>query len=149
MCYVSAEGRSRDAREDEVLVVSRQPHGSNWLVSLDDISIAVCLKHGTEVELLYIPKKTQRQFGVQQEARARFRMGYWWWRRDVFVLDNGRKAQLQKLQSEQVVRVLSVPGTSDREAIPVVDKKRPDPVAEVGHVRRYHSKRDRSRGHVL
>ena len=86
---------------------------------------------------------------MQQEARARFRMGYWWWRRDVFVLDNGRKAQLQKLQSEQVVRVLSVPGTSDREAIPVVDKKRPDPVAEVGHVRRYHSKRDRSRGHVL
>jgi len=55
MCYVSAEGRFRDAREDEVLVVSRQPHGSNWLVSPDDTSIAVCLKHGTEVELLYIP----------------------------------------------------------------------------------------------
>jgi len=55
MCYVSAEGRSRDARENEVLVVSRQPHGSNWLVSPDDNSIAVCLKHGTEVELLYIP----------------------------------------------------------------------------------------------
>ena len=33
MCYVSAEGRSRNAIADEVLVVRRQPHGSNWLVS--------------------------------------------------------------------------------------------------------------------
>ena len=27
MCYFSAEGHSRNSREDEVLVVKRQPHG--------------------------------------------------------------------------------------------------------------------------
>ena len=64
MCYASAEGRSRDARADEVLVVRRQPHGSNWLVSPEDASTAVCLRTGTEVELLYIPEETQRRFGM-------------------------------------------------------------------------------------
>jgi hypothetical protein len=33
MCYFSAEGHSRDAREGEALIVRRQPHGTNWLVS--------------------------------------------------------------------------------------------------------------------
>jgi len=57
MCYASAEGHSRDARADEVLVVGR-PLGSNWLVSPEDASTAVCLRTGTEVELLYIPEDT-------------------------------------------------------------------------------------------
>jgi hypothetical protein len=61
MCYASAQGRSRDAREDEVLVVQRQPHGTNWLVSPDDTSRAVCLREGTEVELLYIPKDNEKR----------------------------------------------------------------------------------------
>ena len=90
MCYASAEGHSRDARADEVLVVRRQPHGSNWLVSPEDASTAVCLRTGTEVELLYVPEDTQRRFGVPQEATATFKTDDWW-RRDVFVLKNGRK----------------------------------------------------------
>ena len=77
MCYASAEGHSRDATQDEVLVVRRQPHGSNWLVSPEDASTAVCLRTGTEVELLYIPKDTQRRFGVPQEATATFKMEDW------------------------------------------------------------------------
>jgi hypothetical protein len=149
MCYVSAEGRSRDARAQEVLVVQRQPHGSNWLVSPGDPCTAVCLKGGTEVELLYIPEKTQRKFGFPRETQATFKMEKWW-RRDLFVLRDGRKIELRKLQPGQVVRVLSLPGTSDQEEILVVDEKQPDPAAaEVGDIRRSHSTRDRSRARVL
>ena len=113
MCYASAEGRSRDARTDEVLVVRRQPHGSNWLVSPEDTSTAVCLRTGTEVELLYIPEDTQRRFGVPQETTATFKMEHWW-RRDAFVLKNGRKVVLRKLREGQVVRVLSVTESASR-----------------------------------
>jgi hypothetical protein len=114
MCYVSAEGRSRDAKEDEVLVVSRQPHESKWLVSPDDPSTAVCLKEGTQVELLYIPEKTQRKFGIPRETQATFKMEEWW-RRDLFVLRDGRKVELRKLQPGQVVRVISVPAFNQEE----------------------------------
>jgi hypothetical protein len=118
MCYASAEGRSRDARADEVLVVRRQPHGSNWLVSPEDASTAVCLRTGTEVELLYIPEDTQRRFGVPQETTATFKMEVWW-RRDAFVLKNGRKVVLRKLREGQVVRVLSITETAGRTKPPV------------------------------
>ena len=117
MCYASAEGHSRDARADEVLVVRRQ-HGSNWLVSHEDASTAVCLRTGTEVELLYIPEDTQRRFRVPQETTATFKMAGWW-RRDVFVLNNGRKVVLSKLQEGQVVRVLSVTESASRTKPPV------------------------------
>jgi hypothetical protein len=116
MCYISAEGRSRDAREDEVLVVQRLPHGSNWLVSPDDPSTAVCLKEGTQVELLYVPEKTQRQFGFPPETQATFKMEKWW-RRDLFVLPDGRKVELRKLQPGQVVRVLSKPVTLNQKEL--------------------------------
>jgi hypothetical protein len=105
MCYFSAEGHSREAREGEALIVRRQPHGTNWLVSPEDASTPVCLRTGTEVELLYIPEDTQRRFGLPAEVKATFKM-LDWWRRDVFVLQNGRKALLRKLQEGQVVRVL-------------------------------------------
>jgi hypothetical protein len=113
MCYASAEGHSRDARQDEVLVVRRQPHGTNWLVSPEDASTAVCLRTGTAVELFYVPEETQRRFGVMQEGTAVFKADDWW-RRDVFVLQNGRKVLLRKLQEGQVVRVLSVQTPGDR-----------------------------------
>jgi len=118
MCYASAEGRSRDARADEVLVVQRRPHGTNWLVSPEDASTAVCLRTGTEVELLYIPEDTQRRFGLPVEVKAIFKMDDWW-RCDVFVLNNGRKALLRKLQEGQVVRVLSVTDTASHTKPPV------------------------------
>ena len=77
MCYFSAEGRSREAREDEALVVRRQPHGTNWLVSSEDAYTPVCLRTGTEVELLYIPAETRRRFGLTEEATATFEANYW------------------------------------------------------------------------
>jgi hypothetical protein len=116
MCYVSAEGHSRAARANEVLVVRRQPHGSKWLVSPEDTSTAVCLRTGTEVDLLYIPEDTQRRFGLPVEVKASFKTDDWW-RRDVFVLNNGRKVVLRKLQEGQVVRVLSVPTVGGRKEI--------------------------------
>jgi hypothetical protein len=116
MCYVSAEGHSRAARANEVLVVRRQPHGSKWLVSPEDTFTAVCLRTGTEVELLYIPEDTQRRFGLPVEVKASFKTDDWW-RRDVFVLNNGRKVVLRKLQEGQVVRVLSVPTVGGRKEI--------------------------------
>jgi hypothetical protein len=91
-------------------------HGSNWLVSHEDASTAVCLRTGTEVELLYIPEDTQRRFGLPVEVKAIFKMNDWW-QRDVFVPKNGRKALLRKLQEGQVVRVLSV--TAGRTKPPV------------------------------
>ena len=118
MCYASTEGHSRNARADEVLVVRRQPHGSNWLVSPEDASTAVCLRTGTEVELLYVPEETQRRFDMQQEAAATFKTDDWW-RRDIFVLKNGRKVVLRKLQEGQVIRVLSVTETVSRTKPPV------------------------------
>jgi hypothetical protein len=116
MCYFSAEGHSREAREDEALIVRRQPHGSTWLVSFEDASTPVCLKTGTEVELLYVPEKTQRRFGLKQEATARFETNHWWWP-DLFVLKNGRRVRLKKLQEGQVVRVLSVPTVAGRKEV--------------------------------
>jgi len=97
MCYFSAEGHSREAREDEALVVGRQPHGANCLVSSEDASTPVCLRTGTEVELLYIPEKTQRRFGLTQEATATFETNHWW-RPDRFVLKSGRRVRLKRLQ---------------------------------------------------
>ena len=123
MCYASAEGRSRNARADEVLVVRRQPHGSNWLVSPEDTCTAVCLRNGTEVELLYIPEDTQRRFGLPVAVKATFKMGHWW-QRDVFLLNNGRKALLRKLQEGQVVRVLSVTESASRTKPPVWEEAR-------------------------
>jgi len=143
MCYASAEGRSRDARQDEVLVVRRQPHGSNWLVSPEEVSTAVCLRTGTEVELLYIPEETQQRFGTQQESTATFKTDDWW-RRDVFVLNNGRKVVLSKLQEGQVVRVLSVTETASRTKPPVWEEAKnlnpewangKDSDASVSHIR--------------
>jgi hypothetical protein len=142
MCYVSAEGRSREVREDEVLVVARQPHGSNWLVSPDMPSTAVCLKEGTRVELLYIPEKTQRQFGFPREAEATFKMKEWW-RRDLFVLQDGRKAELRKLQPGQVVKVLTKPGTLNQKKLSP-EKERTENLADLGSIRRHMSRRNPS-----
>jgi len=138
MCYVSAEGRSREARGEEVLVVMRQPHGTNWLVSPDDCSTLVCLREGTEVELLYIPDDTQRRYRVSREANATFKMNNWW-RSDLFVLQNGRKAPLQKLQPGQVVRVLSVPELEQKKQ--ALGEQEPDATVETRSIGRHLFKR--------
>jgi hypothetical protein len=138
MCYVSAEGRSREARGEEVLVVMRQPHGTNWLVSPDDSSTPVCLREGTGVELLYIPDDTQRRYRVSREANATFKMNDWW-RRDVFALQNGRKAPLQKLQSGQVIRVLSVAELEPKKH--TLGEQEPDATIEAQSIRRHLFKR--------
>ncbi len=88
MCYYSAEGESRPAKGDEVLVVKRQLHETNWLVDPEHPSTPVCLGDGCRVELLYIPQQTQKKFRVGLEARATFKPRDWW-RRDVLVLEQG------------------------------------------------------------
>ncbi len=110
MCYFSMEGRSRPAKEEDVLVVSKSPHGMNWLLSSDDGFTPVCLKEGTKVELLFIPQEIQKKFGLPSEVQATFSMKHWWWRRDCFVLKNKQIVKFNKLLPGQVVRVLSVPG---------------------------------------
>src|SRR5258708_6591944 len=105
MCYFSLEGRSRNATEDEVLVVQRQHHGTNWLVSPDDYSTAVCLRDGTQLELLYILKETQQRFDLPREAKITFRqLDAVRHERDVLVLEDGRNIPLQKLQDGQVIK---------------------------------------------
>ena len=86
------------------------------MVPPEDASTPVCLKTGTEVELLYVPEKTRRRFGLTQEATAMFETNHWWWP-DLCVLKNGRRVRLKKLQEGQVVRVLSVPTVAGRKGV--------------------------------
>lgn len=122
MCYASAEGRARNARQGEVLLVQRQPYGANWLVSPDNSKVAVCLKDGTEVELLYIPGRTQRQFKLPKETKATFKMENWW-RRDIFVVGGRQKVPLKKLQPGQVVRVLVEDGALSAEELDLQEER--------------------------
>lgn len=108
MCYYSLEGFSRNAKQDEVLLVDQLTHARKGLVTPDDRSTAVCLTNGLRLELLYIPETTRRRFGLQAEERATFRMRHWL-RRDVLFLDSGAKLPFQKLEIGQVVRILFQP----------------------------------------
>ena len=108
MCYYSLEGSSRNAREDEVLLVDQLTHARKGLVAPEDSNTAVCLTNGLRLELLYIPESTRRRYGLQLEEPATFKLRHWL-RRDVLFLDNGRKVPFQKLEIGQVVRVLYQP----------------------------------------
>jgi hypothetical protein len=108
MCYYSLEGPSRNAKEDEVLLVDRLTHARKGLVTPDDRSTAVCLSKGLRLELLYIPESTRRRYGLQSEERATFKLRHWF-RRDVLFLDSGSKLPFQNLEIGQVVRILSQP----------------------------------------
>lgn len=126
MCYYSLEGSSRNAREDEVLLVDRLTHARKGLVAPEDLNTAVCLTDGLRLELLFIPENTRRRYGLQLEERATFRLRHWL-RRDILFLDNGRKVSFQDLEIGQVVRIQPVeyvPTTSSRnEAYGTVEQR--------------------------
>jgi hypothetical protein len=108
MCYYSLEGASRNAKEDEVLLVDQLTHTRKGLVAPEDCNTAVCLTNGLRLELLYIPESTRRRYGLKLEERATFKLRHWL-RTDVLFLDNGRKLPFQKLEIGQVVRILFQP----------------------------------------
>ncbi len=108
MCYYSLEGSSRNAREDEVLLVDQLTHARKGLVAPEESKTAVCLTNGLRLELLFIPEGTRRRYGLQLEERATFKLRYWL-RHDVLFLDNGRKVPFQDLEIGQVVRILYQP----------------------------------------
>jgi hypothetical protein len=108
MCYYSLEGSSRNAREDEVLLVDQLTHARKGLVAPEDSNTAVCLTNGLRLELLFIPESTRRCYGLQLEEQATFKLRHWL-RRDVLFLDNGHKVPFQKLEIGQVVRILFQP----------------------------------------
>ena len=108
MCYYSLEGPSRNAREDDVLVVDQLTHARKGLVAPEDSNTAVCLTNGLRLELLFIPESTRRCYGLQLEERATFKLRHWL-RRDVLFFDNGRKVPFQRLEVGQVVRILFQP----------------------------------------
>ena len=107
MCYYSLERASRNAQEDEVLLVDQLTHRKG-LVAPEDSNMAVCLTNGLRLELLYIPQSTRRRYGLNLEERATFKLRHWL-RRDVLFLDNGRRIPFQKLEIGQVVRILFQP----------------------------------------
>ena len=111
MCYYSLEGSSRNAREDEVLLVDHLTHHRKGLVAPEDSNTAVCLTNGLRLELLYIPESTRRRYGLRAEEVATFKLRHWL-RRDVLFLDNGRKIPVQELEIGQVVRILFQPTDS-------------------------------------
>ena len=108
MCYYSLESPSRNAKEDEVLLVEQLTHARKGLVAPEDSNTAVCLTNGLKLELLYIPETTRRRYGLNVEERATFKLRHWL-RTDVLFLDNGRKIPFQKLEIGQVVRILFQP----------------------------------------
>jgi hypothetical protein len=108
MCYYSLESASRNAKEDEVLLVDQLTHYRKGLVAPEDSNTAVCLTNGLRLELLYIPESTRRRYGLGLEERATFKLRHWL-RRDVLFLDNGRKVPFQGLEIGQVVRILFQP----------------------------------------
>ena len=108
MCYYSLESPSRNAKEDEVLLVEQLTHARKGLVAPEDSNTAVCLTNGLRLELLYIPESTQRRYGLKLEERATFKLRHWL-RTDVLFLDDGRKIPFQKLEIGQVVRILFQP----------------------------------------
>jgi len=110
MCYYSLEGSSRNAREDEVLLVDQLTHTRKGLVDAEDPETAVCLTNGLRLELLFIPESTRRRFGLQLEERATFRQRHWL-RRDLLLLDTGRIVPFQQLEIGQVVRILCQPAS--------------------------------------
>ena len=108
MCYYSLESPSRNAKDDEVLLVEQLTHARKGLVAPEDSGTAVCLTNGLRLELLYIPDTTRRRYGLKAEERATFKFRHWL-RCDLLFLDNGRKIPFQKLEIGQVVRILFQP----------------------------------------
>ena len=108
MCYYSLESASRNAKEDEVLLVDQLTHARKGLLAPEDCNTAVCLTNGLRLELLYIPESTRRRYGLKLEERATFKLRHWF-RTDVLFLDSGRTIPFQKLEIGQVVRILFQP----------------------------------------
>ena len=121
MCYYSLESASRNAKEDEVLLVDQLTHYRKGLVAPEDSNTAVCLTNGLRLELLYIPESTRRRYGLGLEERATFKLRHWL-RRDVLFLDNGRKVPFQGLEIGQVVRILFQPADIISDLAPQDDK---------------------------
>jgi hypothetical protein len=127
MCYYSLESASRNAKEDEVLLVDQLTHARKGLVAAEDCNTAVCLTNGLRLELLYIPETTRRRYGLKLEERATFKLRHWL-RTDVLFLDNGRRIPFQKLEIGQVVRILfqpadvTPPPSLQEDGVPTVDQ---------------------------
>ena len=111
MCYYSLETASRNAKEDEVLLVEQLTHARKGLLAPEDRNTAVCLTNGLRLELLYIPEATRRRYNLKLEERATFKSRHWL-RTDVLFLDNGDRIPFQKLEIGQVVRILFQPARS-------------------------------------
>src|SRR5207244_3682740 len=105
MCYYSLEGPTRDAREDDVLVVEKLTHLMKGLVCPEDPHTGVCLTNGLRLELLFIPENTRKRYRLGLEETATFRMRHWL-RRDVLFTDTGARIPIQELEIGQVVRIL-------------------------------------------
>jgi hypothetical protein len=108
MCYYSLERPSRNAKEDEALLVDQLSDYRKGLTAPEDSNMAVCLTNGLRLELLYIPESTRRRYGLNLEERATFKPRHWL-RRDVLFLDSGRRIPFQRLEIGQVVRILFQP----------------------------------------
>ena len=127
MCYYSLESPSRNAKQDEVLLVDQLTHARKGLVAPEDSETAVCLTNGLRLELLYIPETTRRRYGLKPEERATFKLRNWL-RTDVLFLESGRKIPFQKLEIGQVVRILfqpadlTPPPSLQEDGVPTVDQ---------------------------
>ena len=130
MCdYSLAALRTRLAQAGEELVVYRFPTGSlglttpgevemfkpefaGWWSSLDatQVPCAVCIPHGSRLQLAGIPERLQQKFGIGAEEPITFiQMSADVGRhRDGIRFANGQEILLQRLAEGQRARVLSV-----------------------------------------
>ena len=111
MCYYSSyTAKVVDAQAGDVLQVTSQMHGTNWLM-LAGTKMVACLKPGTEVEVSRIPRILQWKCKVKPGARALFPSvkSSDPTKRDSFILGDGQAIRLNELPHRLQMKVIAVP----------------------------------------
>ena len=111
MCYYSSyTAKVVDAQAGDVLQVTSQMHGTNWLM-LAGTKMVACLKPGTEVEVSRIPRILQWKCKVKPGARALFTSvkSSDPTKRDSFILGDGQVVWLNELPHRLTMKVTAVP----------------------------------------
>jgi hypothetical protein len=120
MCWYSSKCAAPPVEaEAGARLVLREMHGFwNWLVSEKDLHVKkpapVCLIDGSSV-ILRPGEKVQKKWKLAPDEKALFRMDRKA-QRDLFLLEDGREFDLNRLPSGLLLDVMSVPARARTEA---------------------------------
>lgn len=119
MCWYSSKCSAPPVEaEAGARLAVREMHGFwNWLVSENEMKTRkpapVCLADWSEVILRPSPK-LQKKFKLAADEKAVFRMDHAT-ARDIFIVQDGREFDLNRLPSGLLLDVMSVPAETRRE----------------------------------